>query len=441
MTDRDAVRDADRGSGQDSDRERRRLDAAIGRVVQRNACIGCGLCTALDPSLELRLDADGFLRPHRSGGLEEVGVRPGAARRFERTCPGCRVDAVRPTRSRRHATMGSYFGVWEAWATDDEVRHRGSSGGALTALHGWLLDTGRASRIAGASADAEPRRTVPVTIMTREAALAAAGSRYAPVGTLANPELAMADAVTAKPCEISALRAMGAGGAGEPRGAPDDAYDAPAPLLLSFFCAGTPSQHATEQLLERLGVADGARLDELWYRGRGWPGRFTVRSSRGPASMSYEESWGEVLGPATHWRCKLCPDGVGESADVVAADLWRSDERGYPVFAEGPGSSALIARTPRGLEAVRAAAAAGAIALRPIRMSELASVQPLQRNRRISLFGRLLGSRLAGRGVPRYRGFRLWALAISHPRLTVRAARGTRNRVRAEAATTRSTRS
>ena len=36
------------------------------------------------------------------------------------------------------------------------------------------------------------------------------------------------------------------------------------------------------------------------------------------------------------------------------------------------------------------------IVLRPIRMSELANVQPLQQKRRTSLFGRLLGSRLAG---------------------------------------------
>ena len=59
-------------------------------------------------------------------------------------------------------------------------------------------------------------------------------------------------------------------------------------------------------------------------------------------------------------------------------------------------------------------------------MSELANTQPLQRNRRISLFGRLLGSRLAGVAGPRYRGFRLWALALAHPRLNLRAARGTR---------------
>ena len=78
-----------------SERERQDLDAAIRRVVQRNACIGCGLCTRLDTSLELGLDADGFLRPHRTGAGGEVVA--GAARSFEQSCPGCRVAAVRPT--------------------------------------------------------------------------------------------------------------------------------------------------------------------------------------------------------------------------------------------------------------------------------------------------------------------------------------------------------
>lgn len=402
-----------------SERERERLDTAIREVVQRNACIGCGLCTLLDPSLELRLDADGFLRPHRTGA--DGAVAAGAARRFEQACPGCRVDAAHPAGSRRHPTMGSYFGVWEAWAADEAVRWRGSSGGALTALHDWLIGSGRASSIVSAAVGTEPRRTVPVTITTKEAALAAAGSRYAPVGVLANRDVSSCAAITAKPCEISAIRALGA--SARAPGAED-------PILLSFFCAGTPSQLATGDLLTRLGIPADEPIDDLWYRGRGWPGRFTVRGSDREASASYDESWGGVLGPATHWRCKVCADGVGESADVVAADLWRVDARGYPVFTEGPGSSALIARTERGLEAVRAAAAAGAVVLRPIPIAELAAAQPLQRNRRTSLFGRLLGSRLAGVPGPRYRGFRLWVLALAHPRLNLRAARGARARIR-----------
>lgn len=423
-----------------SERERRELDTAIRSVVQRNACIGCGLCTRLDTSLRLELDADGFLRPHRTGA--DGVVADDARRRFEQACPGCRVAAVRPRGSRRHPTMGSYFGVWEAWATDEAVRWRGSSGGALTALHGWLLDSGRSSRITSASVGTAPRRTVPVTITTKAEALAAAGSRYAPVGILADPALGSSEVITAKPCEISAIRAVGT--SARPGGGDDAGATVADPILLSFFCAGTPSQHATANLLARLGVGPDEPIDDLWYRGRGWPGRFTVRRDAGDrdagdASLSYEESWGGVLGPATHWRCKLCADGVGESADVVAADFWRVDQRGYPVFTEGPGASALIARTRRGLDAVLAAEAAGAIALRPIRMSELANVQPLQRKRRTSLFGRLLGSRLAGVPGPRYRGFRLWAFALAHPRLNLRAARGARDRIRQAATATGST--
>ena len=407
-----------------SERERRELDTAIRGVVQRNACIGCGLCTRLDTSLRMELDADGFLRPHRTG-VDGV-VAADARRRFEQACPGCRVAAVRPSGSRRHPTMGSYFGVWEAWATDEDVRWRGSSGGALTALHGWLLDSGRASRIATASVDPEPRRTVPVTITTKAEALAAAGSRYAPVGILAEPE----SRLRARRSPRSRARSRRSGRSAHPRARQPATTPDAAPILLSFFCAGTPSQHATDELLAMLGVAPDEPVDDLWYRGRGWPGRFTVRRAGDDASLSYEESWGGVLGPATHWRCKVCADGVGESADVVAADFWRVDERGYPVFTEGPGSSALIARTRRGLDAVLAAEAAGAIVLRPIRMSELANVQPLQRKRRTSLFGRLLGSRLAGVPGPHYRGFRLWTFAVAHPRLNLRAARGARDRIR-----------
>ena len=193
--------------------------------------------------------------------------------------------------------MGSSFGVWEAWANDETVRWRGSSGGALTALHGWLLDSGRSSRIASAAVGPEPRRTVPVTITTKAEALAAAGSRYAPVGILAEPDLGSAGAITAKPCEIAAIRALGT--SARPDGVSHGDTAEADQILLSFFCAGTPSQRATDELLAMLGVGPDESLDDLWYRGRGWPGRFTLRRADGDASLSYEESWGDVLGPAT----------------------------------------------------------------------------------------------------------------------------------------------
>ncbi|MCW3492772.1 Coenzyme F420 hydrogenase/dehydrogenase, beta subunit C-terminal domain [Microbacterium sp. SSM24] len=387
-------------------------------VLARDACSGCGLCAQLDRGLQMRLDAGGYARPVEIGAPDET---PDAARVFARSCPGVRISAQDPAGSRRHPLLGSYFAAWEAWATDPEIRLAGSSGGVLTALHAWLVSSGRAARIAGAAVDpSEPRRSIPVTITTREQALAAAGSRYAPVAALTNPDaFAAGSAVTAKPCEIAALRASGLEPGGE------------APLLLSFFCAGTPSQGATDALLEGLGIGPDRTVDAMRYRGNGWPGRFAARAGDTEVSADYEESWGSTLGPTTQWRCKVCPDGVGESADIVAADSWATDERGYPQFAEGAGVSALIARTPRGLEVIEAAIAEGVIEVRPLSMDGLASAQPLQTARRRYLLARLWGSTLAGRTPPRYRGFGLARLGLVHPRRFVQVLRGTARRVRA----------
>ncbi|WP_067196939.1 Coenzyme F420 hydrogenase/dehydrogenase, beta subunit C-terminal domain [Microbacterium sp. XT11] len=396
------------------------LQERIADVVSRDACSGCGLCPRLDPGVRMQLDDRGYLRPVLDGESAPVDD---AVAVFDRSCPGMRITAPEaPADAEHDALLGPNVGLWQAWATDEDVRKAGSSGGALTALHAWLLETGRAARITGAAAErTAPRRTVPVTITTRDQALAAAGSRYAPVGALENPDAFRSDsAVAGKPCEIAALRA-----------AAPDVVDGEAPLLLSFFCAGTPSQKATDSLLDELGIAPDRPVDALRYRGNGWPGRFTARSGDTEVSADYDESWGRVLGPTTQWRCKICPDGVGQAADIVCADSWETDERGYPTFAEGDGISALIARTARGRETILAAVDAGVIAVRALNGRHLRDAQPLQTARRRFLFARLLGSRLAGRRPPRYRGFGLIRLTVSRPREAVRVMRGTFRRVRA----------
>jgi coenzyme F420 hydrogenase subunit beta len=311
--------------------------------------------------------------------------------------------------------------AWEAWAADPELRHAGSSGGVLTALSAWLLATGQVAHVVAAQADpADPTRTVPVALTGAADAVATAGSRYAPVSSAAHPAaLDARGAVVGKPCEVSALRAL----AGSEEGG--------APLLLSFFCAGVPAQGATTRLLRDLGVPEHEPVTALRYRGRGWPGRFVAETAARSVSASNDESWGRYLGPTTQWRCKVCPDGLGESADVVAGDYWHADERGYPDFADDAGRSVLIARTARGAALVQRAVAAGVLETRPVDLAAVLAVQPLQLTRRRTLAGRLLGVVLAGRPVPRYAGFGLLRSAVRAPRQSLRAARGSRARMRA----------
>lgn len=403
----------------------RDLDRAITRVVDAGNCSGCGVCTQLDAGLTMALAGDGFLRPHRVARSQAAGGDAAeAVRLFRQSCPGVAVRAPHPPGIRRHPTMGPVVSAWQAWASDAELRHLGSSGGVLTALADWLVRTGQANQVIGARADVSaPRRTVSVSIQTRAEAIASAGSRYAPTANGAHPLAQDAQGgFIGKPCEVTAVRALG-----RARGA-----DAAVPLLLSFFCAGTPSQTATDDLVQQLGVRAGTPLASLWYRGHGWPGSFTATTVDGTVvASSYDESWGVHLGPAVQWRCKICPDGVGEASDITAADFWRTDDQGYPEFAEGPGVSALLARTQRGHDVVLRAIDEGVIVASPIDVADLAHVQPLQRNRRETLLGRLVGAALGGRRAPRYRGFSLLSLARRRPRDAVRTARGTLARARA----------
>ena len=397
----------------------RHLDRAIDRVIARDSCSGCGACVSFDSGLVMQENSGGYLRQlRRSAGRQS----PGAVALFRRVCPGVCVSANASPGTTSHELLGAHLGVWKAWATDGEMRRIGSSGGVLTTLSAWLFHPGRTARVVSAATGSDPRRSVPVTITTREAALAAAGSRNAPVAVLSKPDTYLPGSiVVGKPCEASVAAAVAR---------VSTTSRAERPTIVSFFCAGTPRSHATRQLLADLEFSDESALDELSYRGDGWPGKFSVRAGERAASVDHNTSWGKTLGPSTQWRCKICPDGVGESADIVAADCWRTDDRRFPVFTEGLGQSAVIAGSSLGLEILIAARAAGVIHLETISMDSLAAVQPLQRNRRRLLAARAWGSVVAGRLLPRYRGFSLTRLTLQTPLAALTVARGTYRRVR-----------
>jgi coenzyme F420 hydrogenase subunit beta len=395
------------------------LQAAVAAVVEAGNCSGCGACALMDDAIRIERSADGYDRPRFTGG-DEPRERERDAGEFLAVCPGSRHDAARPAGSRRDALFGPYISVWSAHAADPDIRHMGSSGGAITALARWLVSSGRVARAVTAGPhDDRPSNSASRTVTDPGAFLDTAGSRYGPVATLANPEVLAPDsAVVAKPCEASALTALA-----RQRGTER-------PVTLSFFCAGVPSQHATDGLVEQLGV-DLPTLAALRYRGEGWPGHFKATRPDGTSeSITYEESWGEVLGRALQWRCKICPDGVGESSDITAGDFWESDERGYPIFTEAGGRSVLIARTERGHRMLAEAIADGVIVAAPADIGDLRGVQPLQVNRRSELAARLAGVRAAGQPVPRYRGYGLWALAMRRPRRALRSGVGAFKRAR-----------
>jgi coenzyme F420 hydrogenase subunit beta len=249
--------------------------------------------------------------------------------------------------------------------------------------------------------------------------ISAAGSRYAPVGVAELSPMAQG-AIVGKPCEIAGIYALRREGH----------LARNRPPLLSFFCAGTPSQAATTDLLRSLG-ADPDDVVGLRYRGQGWPGEFQAWTAHGGHfACSYDDAWGQVLGRRVQWRCKVCVDGTGEHADVSVGDFWQADERGYPVFSESAGNSVVIARTERGRELVLRAVKRGILDLRSVDLDAVARIQPLQAERRFTLMGRLAGRLVTRRKVPLYRGFGFIRRSMRRPRANLRAMVGTVLRTR-----------
>lgn len=347
----------------------------------------------------------GFLRPQQSAPLSAAEDDA-----IARVCPGLGQSVAADGRT-DDPLWGPYVSMQTGWASDAAFRFAGSSGGALSMLLVHLLDTGRVEAVVQTAADPAFAIGNAAVISTDLAGvLAAAGSRYAPSAPLADLPACLAShqatgrrhAFVGKPCDAAALRAMALR---------DPAVAAAFPVILSFFCAGVPSHAGGRAVLAAL-QTDLAATDSFRFRGNGWPGQATaVLHDGSQRQMSYHDSWGKILSRHVQARCKICADGTGVAADLVCADAWESDARGYPVFAEADGISLIVARTPLGAQILADATAAGRLHTAPFDVGTLAAIQPGQRERRRALLARLAALRLFARPVPRYDGLQIWQAA------------------------------
>jgi len=372
----------------------------LANVVEANLCTGCGICEAISGRDQVRMEIDpaGFYRP------QVLQANPKVWQEIKELCPGIAVrQDMNLDANRLERLWGPVQSARVGHSTDETVRWQASSGGALSAVLIYLLETGQVEHVAHVGVgESGPFLATVHKSHTRAQVLKNAGSRYVPTAPLVSlAELLREDrarvAFMGKPCDIAALRAYGK---------LNPEVEQRIIFHLSFFCAGVPSMLATDDLVRALGV-ERSQIRRFRYRGFGWPGRATAIDLSGREySMSYEDSWGRILGPRLQFRCKICPDGIGELADLVCGDAWYTVD-GHPSFEERPGRSLILARTGKGRRLLEEAESAGYLQTERFDLGELEVIQPYQKNRRQAIVPRLLALRLLGRPVPRYEGFYL----------------------------------
>lgn len=378
----------------------------LARVARGDLCSGCGACAGLAPqAVHMAVTPPGWLRP-----VQTAALTPAQEAEVAAVCPGLG-QVVAAAGRPEDALFGPYLAMRTGHATDTSRRHAGASGGALSALLSYLLSSGTVEAVVTNSPDpADPVGNTTRTLTDPDDLTATAGSRYAPSAPLAGLAGWLEDhratgrrfAFLGKPCDTAALRALALR---------DPDIAAAFPMILSFFCAGVPSLTGAHAILAALDVPKGDVV-AFRYRGNGWPGRATATLKDGTErSMTYHDSWGGILSKHVQHRCKICADGTGVAADIVCADAWETDAKGYPVFDERLGISLIVARTTLGQRILADAEAAGAIVTGPFDPATLAAIQPGQRERRRALLARLLALRLALKPIPRYSGLQLGTVA------------------------------
>ncbi len=377
----------------------------LDRVVAEGLCTGCGLCAGISDQIDMHVANSGYERPVASDQPLPTALQTVLAD----ACPGVHVrglDTDTIAAAPHHdAVWGPYERLVKAHASDPEVRHRASTGGVLTALAQYLLASGRAAFILHVRAGGRDPSFGQMHLSTDpKQVLDGAGSRYGPAAPLERIDQVLDRgqpfAFVGKPCDISALRALGD-------------HDARVGELvvayLTMVCGGYGPPQSTHAFFERLGTHRD-QVAQVRYRGYGCPGATRVQTHEGEVfEASYEDFWGTDSSMwQLPWRCKICPDGIGDGADVAAADDWPGATPDREAAQSDPGTNAVIVRTQVGAALMQAAEAAGFLTLgAEVTPAYMTSIQPHQMRKKFSALSRWRGLTEVGRLQPRSTNLRL----------------------------------
>jgi coenzyme F420 hydrogenase subunit beta len=391
-------------------------------IVENGFCLSCGLCKELAPgAIDMRWASNGHIRPQVSRALT-----PEEDAAIVRVCPG--INQTGPfdePLQRPNAVWGDVRKVVMAWAADPEVRFKASTGGVLSAINRYLLESGRVSFILQVRAsESSAADSDPVLIRDPNDLQTGSASRYASSAPLSAIRAALdlnePFAVSLKPCDIAGVRNL-------------QREDERARRLIkytqTFYCGTVTSLETTKDFLRREGVDPEKEWPAtLRWRGNGCPGpTVAVMPDGREVTGSYNDMWDNNPW-TTQFRCKICPDAIGLQADITAGDSWPNSVAN----GESAGTNAVIARTAVGEEVLAEAVRLGYLETSAAEEADLDFFQPHQVALRRSLGARLAGAMVAGSPTPNFRSMGEEACAADvTPQELARVFQGTVERRRA----------
>ncbi len=373
---------------------------SISKIINCGLCLGCGLCEAIDRDCRMLISKDGFYLP------APVPSDGEAVSAITHVCPGIFVDA----QARKNTDVwGNVEVVCNAWSSEPDIRRNQSSGGAISTLAIYLLESHKVDGVLHVrNIKGDYLHNKLHVSRNKQEVLSGSASRYAPANVfskifdLLNAYKGEKFCFIGKPCDVAAMRNI-------LREYPQ--YSQQIIYCLSIFCAGMPSYNATQKTIATFGNTDKKPVS-VKYRGDGWPGYFSVRYSDGTEDrMTYNESWGKILGRDLKYRCKICPDGIGLLADISAGDSWNTKD-GYPDFTESEGKDFLFVRNKKGSQLLNEAHKAGYLCTEDLVVNRVKEMQQYQYNRRLLVGWRILAVKMLTSGTLNFKGLGLSKISM-----------------------------
>ena len=256
-------------------------------IVEQGLCVGCGMCQSIagTDTVQLRMNAEHGERPALRASLDDATLR-----QINHVCPGVHCAGVPEGDAGPGVEIDLLWGptvsMATGHATDEAVRFHASSGGALSALGKFLLDSGEVDFIlhVAASQDRPARSAAHLSFSTVDV-MDASGSRYGPAAPLTDFKSVLDRgrpfAFIGKPCDISAIRNYAE---------LDPRVDALLRYTLNFFCGGVSEFSKTMDYVRKVSLTE-SDVTHLRYRGDGCPGPMVMKSRNGQVfKFDYNEN-------------------------------------------------------------------------------------------------------------------------------------------------------
>lgn len=361
-------------TAQTTDHQEYRDVDGILKIVKDKLCHRCGACIGVCPVSTFGMDRNGY--PIQVNDCINCNI-------CVRTCSGLGVD-YNAIGKRMFGDsylygdmMGPVIDAYVAHAMDEGIRNSGASGGVVTQLFDYLLETGQ---IKGAIVVVEdpdnPARGKGMIARNREELLQSQQSRYT-----TSPHLHILNtiheedgpfALVALPCQIHSLRK---------RQMMDPRWTKHIPIMIGLLCHYSLPMSSTEEAAALLAPAGTSHTHTRFRQRdeRGWPfntleltfsDNTVWRSPYGPAQTFNVISRVSPLG-----RCLQCLDATAEFSDISVCDPWIRDQTGRWKYDDPAGFSGILVRTEKGARLINGAVTAGRLFAKAIPPEEIGEGQ------------------------------------------------------------------